>query len=103
MPRQTLALATGLCLLFSTITLAQRDSSLSTSLIEEIQTQFEMDTHARAMQNALTSVSIKDLSENREILASHNTTFSHKIETKPNAKQPQSTLSTLTLGTFRNF
>jgi bleomycin hydrolase len=82
MPRQTLALATGLCLLFSAITLAQRDSSLSTSLIEEIQTRFEMDTQARAMQNALTSVGIKDLSENREVLASHNTTFSHKIETR---------------------
>ncbi|MCF7975489.1 MAG: biotin transporter BioY, partial [Phycisphaerae bacterium] len=82
MTRQHRVAATSLCLMFSILALAQGDSSLSPSLIHEIQTQFELDTHARAMQNALTSVGIKDLSENREVLASHNTTFSHKIETK---------------------
>lgn len=67
-----------------------QEGTLSPELIHEIQQDFTMDTHARAMQNALTSTSIKALSENRQVLAGHNTTFSHKVNTKGISNQKQS-------------
>lgn len=90
MTRQFFAAAISLCLIFCTSAMAQEGSDLSLSLIEEIQDQYEHDTHARAMQNALTSVGIKDLSENRNILANHNSTFSHRVKTKGISNQKSS-------------
>jgi len=90
MTRRLLVFTVSLCLIFGTTTMAQDGSDLSESLIQEIQSQFKLDTQTKAAQNALTSVSIKTLSENREILAAHNTTFSHKIKTKGISNQKSS-------------
>ncbi len=90
MARQLLVCLLSLCFIFSTTVLAQEKTGLSPSLINKIQAKFELDAHARSMRNALTSVSIKDLSEDRKVLASHNTTFSHKIETKGISNQKSS-------------
>ncbi len=66
------------------------EGALTPDLIDQIQQDFDMDTHARAMQNALTSTSIKTLSENRQVLTGHNTTFSHKVNTTGISNQKQS-------------
>jgi len=49
-----------------------------------------MDAHARAMQNALTSVDAKEIAQNRDILAAHETKFSHRIKTKGISNQKRS-------------
>ena len=62
---------------------------LSPEMIREIQQGFHLDTHAVAMQNALTQTDIKALSENHQVLENHNTTFSHKINTAGISNQKQ--------------
>ncbi|MEN6427186.1 MAG: C1 family peptidase [Phycisphaerales bacterium] len=58
------------------------DGPLTPEAVAKIRSEFQMDAHARATRNALTSAGIKDISENREILADHDAKFSHKIKTK---------------------
>jgi len=58
------------------------DGSLAPEAIQRIRTEFKMDAHARAIRNALTSTGVRDIAENREILADHDSKFSHKIKTK---------------------
>lgn len=58
------------------------DGSLTPETVAKIRSEFKMDAHARATRNALTSAGIKEISENREILADHDSKFSHKIKTK---------------------
>jgi len=67
-----------------------QDGALTPALVEKIRGGFQMDAHARAMRNALTATGIKDIAENREILADLNTTFSHKIKTKGISNQKES-------------
>jgi bleomycin hydrolase len=90
MARQLCVYLACVCFVICAPAMAQKGQGLSQSLINEIQRDFELDTHAKAMQNALTSTSIKDLSESREILAGHSDTFSHRIKTKGISNQKSS-------------
>ncbi len=67
-----------------------QDGALAPSQIERIRSEFQMDAHARAMRNALTGASVRDIAENREIVAAHNDQFSHKIKTKGISNQKSS-------------
>lgn len=67
-----------------------QDGALTPAMVEKIRGGFQMDAHARAMRNALTAAGIKDLAENREIVADHDNTFSHKIKTKGISNQKSS-------------
>lgn len=67
-----------------------QDGSLTLAQIERIRSEFTMDAHTRAMRNALTGTGIRDIAENREILAVHNDQFSHKIKTKGISNQKSS-------------
>ncbi|NLH42625.1 MAG: hypothetical protein GX448_12380 [Planctomycetes bacterium] len=58
-----------------------QDGALTPGTIEKIRSDFKMDANAKAIRNALTSTGLKEISENREILADHENKFSHKIKT----------------------
>lgn len=76
-------------MIFATTVLADTPH-LSPETIAEIQQAFVRDTHTVALQNALASTGIKDIAKNREVLASHNTTFSHKVQTHGISNQKKS-------------
>ncbi len=76
-------------MVFAATTLAD-DPHLSPETIAKIQGAFVRDIHTVALQNALTNTSIKDIAENRQVLASHNNTFSHKVETHGISNQKKS-------------
>jgi bleomycin hydrolase len=67
-----------------------QEGSLTPALVEKMRDGLQMDAHLRAMRNALTATGIKDIAENREILAGYNDTFSHKIRTKGISNQKAS-------------
>ena len=67
-----------------------QDGTLTPAMVEKIRGGFQMDAHTRAMRNALTATSIKEIAGNREILADHDNTFSHKIKTKGISNQKSS-------------
>jgi bleomycin hydrolase len=67
-----------------------QDGSLTPALVEKLRGGLQMDAHTRAMRNALTATGIKGIAENREILAGHDDTFSHKIKTKGISNQKSS-------------
>jgi bleomycin hydrolase len=67
-----------------------QDGALTPALVEKMRGGFQMDAHTRAMRNALTATGIKDIAENREILADNDNTFSHKIKTKGISNQKSS-------------
>ncbi len=69
---------------------AAQDGVLTQELIGRVRADLSTDAHVRAMCNALTSTGIKDIAENREILAGHNQKFSHKIKTKGVSNQKSS-------------
>lgn len=66
------------------------DGALTPALVEKIRGGFQMDAYTRAMRNALTAADIKEIAENRQILARHDDTFSHKIKTKGISNQKAS-------------
>jgi len=74
---------------FGTLVLAD-EGQLSMETIAEIQQAFVRDTHTIALQNALGNTGIKEISENRQVLVSHNTTFSHKVKAKGISNQKKS-------------
>jgi bleomycin hydrolase len=67
-----------------------QDGSLTPEMVEKIRSEFKVDAHVRAVRNALTSTGVKDIAGNREILAGHDTKFSHKIKTKGISNQKSS-------------
>jgi bleomycin hydrolase len=67
-----------------------QDGSLTPEAVEKIRSEFKMDAHARAIRNALTSTGLKEISQNREILADHESKFSHKIKTNGISNQKSS-------------
>lgn len=67
-----------------------QDGSLTPALIEQIRGGLQKDAPLRAMRNALTATDIKEIAENREILAGRDNTFSHKIKTKGISNQKSS-------------
>ena len=64
--------------------------ALTPATVETIRSEFRTDAHTRAMRNALTSTSIRDIAQNREIVAAHTKKFSHKIKTKGISNQKSS-------------
>ncbi|MHC5074908.1 MAG: C1 family peptidase [Planctomycetota bacterium] len=64
--------------------------NLDEKLIEEIRSDFKMDTHTRAMYNAIANTNIRALAINRDLLREHNEFFSNKIEVKGISNQEQS-------------
>ena len=66
------------------------DGGLTGQMIEKIRSSFEMDTHTRAMYNAITNNDIAGLALNRDIVKGHNELFSHKIKTKGITNQKSS-------------
>lgn len=66
------------------------DGALTPEAVEKIRGEFKMDAHARTVRNALTSTGIKEIAANREILADHDSKFSHKIKTKGISNQKSS-------------
>ena len=73
-----------------TTTVLADDSRLSPDMIGKLQQSFSRDTHTTALQNALSSTGIKAIAENRQVLAAHNTTFSHKVKAKGISNQKSS-------------
>lgn len=66
------------------------DGGLEMGTIEKIRSDFQMDTHTRAMYNAITNTDIKGMALNRDLLRQHNELFSHKIDTKGVTNQKSS-------------
>jgi bleomycin hydrolase len=84
-PLVTLFLAVGI----AGVAVGQ-DGTLTPQMIETLRDGLRTDAHTRAMQNALTGTSIRDIAENRQVLADHNAKFSHKIKTKGISNQKSS-------------
>jgi len=55
---------------------------LSKETIRKIQSLFQMDTHTRAMYNAITNTDITRLALNRDIVRAHNDLYTNKIDVK---------------------
>jgi len=66
------------------------DGGLTPDIVRDARTAFKMDPHTRAMLNAVTNNSLKDLALSRETLRQHNSLFSHKIDTKGITNQKSS-------------
>lgn len=58
------------------------DSTLTPAVIENLRSEFPSNAQVRAIRNALTNADAKTLVQNRDILATHNDNFSHKVNTK---------------------
>jgi len=67
-----------------------QEGALTPGQIEQIRSEFQLDGHLRAVRNALTGTSIKQIAENRDVLADHDEKFSHKIKTKGISNQKSS-------------
>jgi len=79
------------------------EGGLSPAMVDAIRNAYEMDTHGRAMYNAVTNNNIGKLAVNRDLLREHNEIFSHKIKTKGITNQKSSGRCWLfaSLNTFR--
>ena len=69
---------------------AAQDEALTPQVIQSLRKTVPDDAYTRAMRNALTSTSITDIAEDRQIVADHDTKFSHKIKTKGISNQKAS-------------
>lgn len=67
-----------------------KDGSLTPEAVQKIRSEFKMDAHARTVRNALTTIGLKEISQNREILSDHENKFSHKIKTSGISNQKSS-------------
>lgn len=86
-------LGRGLAVMVATALVTQaiaQEGDLSGPLIENMHQALKLDAHTKAIRNALTGGSIKAMVENREILASHDSKFSHKVNTKGISNQKSS-------------
>jgi bleomycin hydrolase len=86
-------LGLGLAVMASSLFAAKgiaQEGDLSGPLIDNMRQELKMDAHTKAVRNALTGASIKTIAENREILASHDSKFSHKVKTKGISNQKSS-------------
>jgi bleomycin hydrolase len=83
-------LSIGLMIILSASSLFADSGGLTDDTIDKIRSSFKMDSHTRAMYNAITNSDITSLALNRDILRHHNEIFSHKIETKGITNQKSS-------------
>jgi len=75
---------------FSACSTSAGDGGLSPEVIRQIQSNFTMDVHTRAMYNSITSNDVKKLALNRDILRQHNEFFSDKVKVKGITNQKSS-------------
>ncbi|MEE8576169.1 MAG: C1 family peptidase, partial [candidate division Zixibacteria bacterium] len=83
----------SLCILaspFVTGSAYAEDGELSAELVDQIQSDCEMDAHIRAMYNSITNNNVKDLALNRDVLRRHNEFFSDKVVVKGITNQKSS-------------
>jgi bleomycin hydrolase len=83
----------GLVVVLSAVAVTRgiaQEGDLSAPLIENMRQDLKMDAQTKAIRNALTGTNIKAIVENREILASHDSKFSHKVKTKGISNQKSS-------------
>jgi len=71
-------------------TINAADGGLTEAAIAQIRSSFKMDSHMKAMYNAITNNDIKNLALNRNLIKDHNELFSHKIKTKGITNQKSS-------------
>ena len=88
--RYTVALFMGLMLTLPASPLFAGPGGLTDETIDKIRSSFKMDSHTRAMYNAITNSDISGLALNRNVLRQHNEIFSHKIEAKGITNQKKS-------------
>ncbi len=69
---------------------AAASEELSDKFIKKLQKDFKMDTHTRAMYNAITNTDINTLALNRDLLRDHNDYFSNKVTVKKISNQKSS-------------
>jgi bleomycin hydrolase len=86
----TFTLTVGLITILSASPLYADTGGLTDETIDKIRSSFKMDSHTRAMYNAVTNSDISGLALNRDILRQHNELFSHKIEAKGITNQKSS-------------
>ncbi len=67
-----------------------QDGALTPEMVAKIRSEFKMDAQTKAIRNVLTSTGIREVAEDREILSSHNSRFSHKIKTRGISNQRSS-------------
>jgi bleomycin hydrolase len=67
-----------------------KEGGITPDIIEQVRQSFKMDTATRALINALTNNSIRDLTLNREKYVAHDKLFNHKIKTKGITNQESS-------------
>jgi len=77
-------------ILISALPVMSGEGGLSPAMVDAIRNAYQMDTHGRAMYNAVTNNSIAKLAVNRDILREHNEIFSHKIKTRGITNQKSS-------------
>ena len=83
-------LITGLITILSASSLFADSGGLTDETIDQIRSSFKMDSHTRAMYNAITNSDITSLALNRDILRHHNEIFSHEIGAKGITNQKSS-------------
>jgi len=66
------------------------EGALTPEMVDQMRSSFKMDSESRAMYNAITNNSIKDIAVNRDRLRTHNELFSHKIKAKGITNQKSS-------------
>ncbi len=87
---KTLSLV-GLVVLCAAFCCAGADpSGLDEAVIERIRSDFRMDSHTRAMYNAISNTDIRTLAVNRDLLREHDEFFSSKVEVKGISNQRSS-------------
>lgn len=69
---------------------AAQDGALTPALIQSVRAKVPTDARMRAMRNALTSTGIKDIAENRDVVAGLSRKFSHRIKTNGISNQKSS-------------
>ena len=82
-----------LCQLIAMLTasyLFAGEGALTIENIDQIRSELKMDTHTKAMYNAITNANINDLALNRDLLQKHEEVFSHKIKAKGVTNQKSS-------------
>ena len=84
------SLVIGLILILLASPLLADAGGLTDKTIDKIRSSFKMDSHNRAMYNAITNSDISSLALNRDVLRQHNEIFSHKIEAKGITNQKSS-------------
>ena len=83
----------GVVLVFSSGVLeaqTSKDGAITPKMIQTLRESFKLDTHTRAIMNAVTHNDVKKLALNRQMIADYDSLFSHRIETGAITNQKRS-------------